>query len=137
MNIDLAATTGFNDRPGLQNFLLVHRFVHLETANAITAKYAVPFSTFGLDSQVAEDAWLQAMDQGAKGHKVPKIPTSLQDWLNVHAYIHNQSYALLGQSPTTAPDLSVVDFSQADQFYDWMYVHQQMHDFEYQTLGLT
>ena len=40
MNIDLSATTGFNDRQGLQNFLLVHRFVHLETATALTANDA-------------------------------------------------------------------------------------------------
>jgi hypothetical protein len=137
MNIDLAATTGFNDPMGLRNFLLVHRFVHLETATAITAKFGVPFSTFGIDSQIAEDAWLKSMAKGAQGQKVPQVPTSLQDWLNVHNLMHMQSYTILGQSPTVAPDLSQVDFSQADQFYDWMYVHQQMHDFEFQTLGLS
>jgi hypothetical protein len=134
MNIDLSATTGFNDRQGLQNFLLVHRFVHLETATALTAKFNVPFSTFGIDSQIAEDAWLKLMSDGKAGQKVP---AALQDWLKVHADMHNYSYTLLGQSPTVAPDLSQVDFGSADQFYDWMYVHQEMHDFEYQTLGLT
>lgn len=134
MNIDLSATTGFNDPMGLQNFLLVHRFVHQQTAQALTAKFSVPFSTFGIDSQIAENAWLNLMKQGKAGQKVP---AALQDWLKVHADIHNASYTLLGQSPTTAPDLSQVDFGSAEQFYDWMYVHQQMHDFEYQQLGLT
>jgi hypothetical protein len=137
MNIDLAATTSFNEVQGLRNFLLVHRFVHLETANALTAKYGVPFSTFGIDSQLAEDAWIQAMAAGARGEKGVKQPASLQDWLNTHAAIHNASYALLAGEGTVAPDLSVVDFSQADQFYDWQYVHQEMHDYEYATLGLT
>ena len=134
MNIDLAASTGFNDRQGLQNFLLMHRFVHLETANALTAKFGVPVSTFGIDSQIAEEAWLELMKKPKPGSPVP---IALQDWLNVHADMHNQSYTLLGSTPTTAPDLSIADFSSAGQFYDWMYVHQQMHDFEYQQLGLT
>lgn len=137
MNIDLSASTGFNDPQGLKNFLLVHRFVHLETANALSAKFHIPVSTFGIDSQLAEDAWLQSMDAGAKGQKLQRVPTSLQDWLNVHANMHNQTYTLLGQTPTVAPDLSLADFSQADQFYDWMYVHQEMHDWEYQNLGLS
>jgi hypothetical protein len=136
MNIDLSATTGFNDTQGLRNFLLAHRFVHLETANALSAKYNVPFSTFGLDSQLAEDAWVQAMQQGAQGQRGVKQPASLQDWLNVHAAIHNASYSLLAGQGAVAPDLSVVDFAQADQFYDWMQAHQEMHDYEYQQLGL-
>jgi hypothetical protein len=136
VNLDLQAQTTFNDASGLRDFLLVHRFVHMETANAITAKYGVPFSTFGLDSQIAEDAWIQAMQAGAQGRKVPQ-PSSLQDWLNVHADIHNQSYTLIAGQGTVAPDLSVVDFADAEQFYDWMEVHQAMHDFEYQQLNLT
>jgi len=137
MNIDLAATTGFNDRQGLRNFLLVHRFVHDETAAALSAKFTIPVSSFGLDSQLAEDAWLQSMEAGAKGQKASKVPTSLQDWLNVHADIHNATYTLLGQTPTVAPDLSIADFSNAQAYYDWQFVHQQMHDWEYQQLGLS
>jgi len=134
MNIDLSATTGFNDSEGFKNFLLVHRFVHDHTASALTAKFAVPVGTFGLDNQLAEGQILGLMRGGKPGQR---IPTGLQDWLKVHADMHNQSYTLLGQSPTVAPDLSQVDFGSAEQFYDWMYVHQQMHDFEYQSLGLT
>jgi hypothetical protein len=137
MNIDLAATTGFNDPEGLRNFLLVHRFVHDQTAAALSAKFSIPVSSFGLDSQLAEDAWVQSMQAGAQGRKGARVPTSLQDWLNIHADIHNQTYTLLGQTPTVAPDLSIADFSDASSYYDWQYVHQQMHDWEYQTLGLT
>lgn len=137
MNIDLSANTGFNDRDGLKNFLLVHRFVHEAEATALQAKFGVQCSTFGIDSQIAEDAWLEAMSLGAQGQKQANVPPALQDWLNVHADIHNQSYTLLGQTPTVAPDLSMADFSSAAGFYDWMFVHQEMHDFEYQQLGLT
>jgi hypothetical protein len=134
MNIDLAATTGFNDASGLRNFLLVHRFVHLAESQAFQAKFGVTVSTFGIDSQAAEDAWVALMREGAAGRP---IPAALRDFLQVHAFIHNQSYTLLGQSATLAPDLSVVDFGDAQQYYDWMSVHQDMHDFEYQQLGLT
>jgi hypothetical protein len=134
VNIDLAATTGFNDRSGFFNFMLVHRFVHEQAAAAISAKFGVPFSTFGLSSRLAEEAVAELMAQGKPGQRAP---AGLQDWLKVHADIHVQSYTLLGQSPTVAPDLSQVDFGSSDQYYDWMYVHQQMHDFEYQQLGLT
>jgi hypothetical protein len=134
VNIDLAATINFNDDAGLRNFLFVHRFVHDATAAALTAKYGVPASSFGLASVIAEEAWLSLMKSG----KTPqRPPVALQDWLKTHAQIHVATYALLGQTPTAAPDLSVVDFSAADQFYDWMYVHQSMHDFEYASLGLT
>jgi hypothetical protein len=70
MNIDLSSNTGFNDRQGLQNFLLVHRFVHVETANALTAKFNVPISTFGLDSVIAEEAWLKLMAEAKPGAPV-------------------------------------------------------------------
>jgi hypothetical protein len=134
MNIDLSATINFNDRLGLQNFLLVHRYVHDATAAALTARFHQPASSFGLGSVVAEEAWSKLM---AEGKTPAKVPAALQDWLNTHYHIHTNTYALLGQTPTTAPDLSVVDFSSSDQFYDWMFVHQEMHDFEYQQLGLT
>jgi hypothetical protein len=137
MNIDLAATTGFNDAQGLQNFMLAHRFVHLETSNALTAKFGVPVSTFGIDSQVAENAWIDLMKNAAAGQKSRQVPPALRDWLNIHAQIHTSTYSLLGQSPTVAPDLSIVDFSDAEQFYDWMFVHMEMHQFEYASLGLT
>ena len=65
------------------------------------------------------------------------MPQALIDWLQVHAVIHDQTYALLAGVGTVAPDLSVADFSQPQQFYDWMYAHQQMHDYAHQTLGLS
>lgn len=133
MNIDLAAQTQFKDAQGLRNFLLVHQFVHDQTATALNARFSVPVSSFGISSIFAEDAWLSVMTEG----KGAIMPDSLKDWLKIHADIHTQSYTLLGQSPTTAPDLSVADFSQAQGFDDWMFVHQQMHDFEYSQLGLS
>ena len=42
MNVDLASQTEFNDAEGLRNFLLVHRFVHNQTAAALSVKYGVP-----------------------------------------------------------------------------------------------
>jgi hypothetical protein len=134
VNIDLAATVNFKDADGIKNFMLVHRFVHEQTASALTQRFHVPASSFGLSSHLAEEAWIKLM---ADGKTPAKVPTPLQDWLRNHAQIHTDTYLLLGQDPTTAPDLSVVDFSASDQFYDWMFVHSQMHDFEYQQLGLT
>src|ERR1700676_1405289 len=111
MNIDLFATTGFNDAKGLHSFLLAHRFVHNQEAAAITARFGVPASSFGLDSQLAEEAWVQLMQDGAQGEKAQNIPTALQDFLNTHAQIHTNTYALLVGGGTVAPDLSIADFS--------------------------
>jgi hypothetical protein len=137
MNIDLSAQTQFNDAMGLKSFFLVHQFVHDQEAGALTAKYQIPISTFGISSQAAEEAWGEIMRQGAAGEKVGKVPQALRDWLKYHADMHTQAYTLLGSSPTVAPDLSVADFSMQQSFDDWMFVHQAMHDFEYQQLGLT
>lgn len=132
MNLDIASSIDFGDSDGLLHFFNDHRFVHEEESIALTAKYGGVFSTFGLFSSLAEDAWINLM----RTRQGPP-PQALIDWLQVHAFIHDQTYAALAGSGTTAPDLSVVDFSKEDQFYDWMYVHQQMHDYEQQTLGLS
>lgn len=134
MNLNVVATMEFNDAPAIRDFFLVHRFVHQGEAEAITAKYNVPFSTVALGSGAAEEAWVERM---AAGQDAGPIPNSLRDWLNLHADMHTQAYALIGSTPTTAPDLAVVDFARAEQFYDWMFVHQEMHDFEQASLGVS
>lgn len=134
MIIDLAATTTFGDDQGMKNFFFVHRFVHDATAQALTARFGVNASSFGIVDSLAEDAWLKLMRDKKPGQK---IPNSLLGWLKIHSDMHIATYTLLGQTPTTAPDLSQVDFGSEDQFYDWMFVHQEMHDFEQQSLGLT
>jgi hypothetical protein len=134
MIIDLAATTGFGDESGLKNFFLVHRFIHDQTAAALTAKFNIAASSFGIFDSNAETEWLKVMKEAKPGQRPPQ---ALSNWLKVHADIHVATYGLLGQSPTTAPDLSLVDFGDQEQFYDWMYAHQQMHDFEQASLGLT
>jgi len=136
MNIDLAANTRFNDAEGLRDFFLVHHFVHLQTANALSAKYKVPVSTFAVESPAAQEEWIAMMREGQEGNP-RQTPPALRDWLNIHADMHNQSYALLGNTPTVAPDLSIADFTKEVSFADWMSVHQSMHDFEYSSLGLT
>lgn len=134
MIIDLSATTSFGDDSGMKNFFLVHRFIHDQTAAALTAKFNVAASSFGIFDSNADTEWLKLM-KDAKAGTTP--PPALRNWLQVHADIHVANYVLLGQTPTTAPDLSVVDFGDQEQFYDWMYVHQQMHDFEQASLGLS
>jgi hypothetical protein len=134
MIIDLAATTGFGDDSGMKNFFLVHRFVHDATAAALTEKFGVNASSFGVSDASASGEWLSLMKQGKPG---TRPPPALAGWLKLHADIHVATYALLGQTATTAPDLSLVDFGDKEQFYDWMYVHQQMHDFEQASLGLS
>jgi len=137
MNIDLFSATEFGDVQGIRAFLLAHRFVHDQTSIALNKKYGVTASTFGISGETAEDAWIDLMKKGKQGETGGLTPDSLRNWLQIHADIHNQSYSLLAGTPTVAPDLSVVDFSDAQQFYDWMFVHQQMHDYEQGQLGLT
>jgi hypothetical protein len=134
MIIDLAASTGFSDQSGMRNFFLVHRFVHDQTAAALTAKFSVPQSSFGITDEIAEREWLKVMADAKPGQPVP---AALQTWLKVHSDIHIATFSLLGQTPTGAPDLSTVDFGSQQEFYDWMYAHQNMHDFEQSALGLT
>jgi hypothetical protein len=132
--IDLAASAGFADQSGMKNFFLVHRFVHDQTANALTARFNVAASSFGVTDQIAEEQWLKTMADAKPGQPAPP---ALQTWLKVHADIHVATYTLLGQTPTAAPDLSIVDFGSQQEFYDWMYAHQQMHDWEQASLGLS
>jgi len=132
VNIDLVSQMVFGDREGLRDFFLVHRFVHDQTAEALTKTLGRSTSTFGLSSGPAEDAWATLMQEGEGA-----VSAALTDWLKFHADIHSTTYTLLGQPGTVAPDLSVADFTKAESFSDWMFVHQSMHDFEYAQLGLT
>ena len=132
MNLDLASNFDFGNEKALQTFFFDHRVVHEQTSATLTAKHGGAFSTFGISSPIAENQWLEAM----KTSQGP-MPDALQDWLRYHAAIHNATYLTIAGSGTVAPDLSVVDFSKADQFYDWLYVHQQMHDFEQSSLGIS
>jgi hypothetical protein len=132
VNLDLSSTFNFGDDRGLRTFLLDHRFVHEQTSNALALKLGGSYSTVALDSALSEEAWVELMRR-----RQGPVPQALQDWLELHAQIHNQTYELLSGQGTVAPDLSVVDFGKPLEFYDWMYVHSQMHDFEQSSLGLT
>jgi len=134
MNIDLASTTGFGDAIGMRNFFLVHQFVHASEANALSAKFNIPVTTFGLSDQQAEEQWIKLM---ANNDPKAATPTALTNWLQSHAQLHTNTYDLLGQGANAAPDLSVVNFAVAEEFYDWMIAHQEMHDFEQQQLGIS
>jgi hypothetical protein len=132
--IDLSATTSFADESGINNFFLVHRFIHDQTATALTQRFGVSASSFGVFDTSAQAEWIDLMKKKEPGTRPPQ---ALAVWLKVHSDIHIATYGLLGQTPTTAPDLSIVDFGSEEQYYDWMYVHQQMHDFEQASLGLS
>ena len=135
MNLDIFSQIEFGDGHGVRAFMLAHSLIHDEEAVAIAAQFGVSQSTFAMRNGSAEDAWVARMaERGEKG----QIPFALQDWLEWHADIHNQTYQIIGgNAGVQAPDLSQVDFGNAEQFYDWMQSHQQMHDFEQQSLGLT
>lgn len=133
MNIDLVSSLNFNDANALRDFMLVHRLVHDETAAKLTSVYGVPQSSFGISSRAMEDAWIELMNGSSQRGTTP---FTVRDWLNNHNQIHFNTFLLLGGQPSGATDLSVVDFSSAEQFYDWMSVHQEVHDFEYASLGL-
>jgi hypothetical protein len=132
MNLDLVSNLPFNDARALSDFMLVHRLVHLETANALSQQFKVPASTVGIEAQAAEDAWIRLMAD----KKAPKNPTALRTWLDLHQQIHLATYELLGGDQSSSPDLSQVDFSNESEFYDWLQVHQEVHDYEQSTLGI-
>lgn len=135
MNIDLASATEYGDAQGLRQFMLDHRFVHAQTAFAVVTQFNVSLPSIGLSSSAAEDAWIALMEAGQRGeHQV--TPLALTDWLNLHSQLHQYEYEVIAPS-ISAPDLSTVDFSKADQFYDWMQAHQQIHDSISQALGIT
>ena len=133
MNLDIFATTQFGDAMGLKSFFLAHRYIHDATSAAITTKYGITLSTYGMDDERALEAWIKRMQEGKEG----KTPDELHQWLTLHQQVHVNTYAALGQSDTEAPDLSEVDFGQKMQFDDWMLTHQSMHDFEQSQLGIT
>lgn len=134
MNIDAVASFSFGDVRGLQDFMLVHRLVHDATAGAVALQFGETVSTFGIGDSSAEDAWAMLMHAGESGRVVLR---ELQNWLELHARVHEQVYNLLGGDSASAPDLSDVDFSSPEQFHDWMYAHQTVHDFEQRALGIT
>lgn len=134
MNLDINTQFTFGDAEGLRNFMLAHRFVHRQTADALTAQFSVAASSFGLTSAPAEEAWVSLMrDKEASD----EARVALADWLKFHADMHTQAYTLLSRTTTAAPDLSNVDFASEEQFYEWMLAHQEMHEFEQSSLGLT
>jgi hypothetical protein len=132
MRIDLSSSIVFGDPVGLRAFLMDHVFVHEQESQALQALTGETFSTIGLLSQQADDAWVGLMERRQR-----PTPQPLTDWLQLHALMHDQIYEAIAGEGTVAPDLSVVDFSQEAQFYDWMFAHQSMHDYEQGILGLS
>jgi len=133
MNLDLASIISHGDKAALQDFFLVHRFVHDSEADAISAQLGIPFPTFGVADSSAEEAWVETM----RAEKGQPPPPALSNWLALHAQIHQAAYAAIGGTANLAPDLSVADFAAPEQFYDWLYVHQTMHDYEQSSLGVS
>jgi hypothetical protein len=131
VRIDLSATMNFGDNDALQHFFLDHRLIHEQEARAITTRTGQVHSTFGVFDALAEESWLAL---NSRQTREPSRP--LLNWLILHSSVHQNLVAALAGADIQT-DLSIVDFSDADQFYDWMYVHQQYHDFEQQQLGLT
>ena len=132
MNIDIDSQFPFGDAVGLRQFLLVHRFVHQSYQDALQAQYGQSFSTFGLNSQSAEQDWIESMEKRRRGSET----LSLSDWLSLHASLHAAEYAVIGGTGNVPPDLSTVDFADPQQFADWMNTHQIMHDYTNQQLGI-
>lgn len=131
MNIDLSSTFNHGDKDAMRHFFLDHYMVHIQTSQALQARFGGSFSTTGLMDALAEDALVQLM--GGPGQQTPAV---LFNWLILHNIVHQVTEQRIVTLNLNAPDLSIVDFSQADQFYDWMFVHQELHDFEQQALGL-
>jgi hypothetical protein len=131
MNIDFSASFAFGNEQALRSFLLDHAVVHEQTAAALTQRYGGGYSTAGLLSNMAEDAWVEQM-RLRRGRPAK----ALVDWLQIHYYVHNITYQRIGGTGTNAPDISEADFTKPALFYDWMLTHQSMHDFEQQALGL-
>jgi len=131
MNLDLSSTFQFGDARALSFFMFDHRFVHEQTAAALSAKTGQSISTFGVSSPAAEAEWAYAMETGERGGQ------ALADWLHFHADIHNSTYQFINGTGTFPPDLSQADFTRPQTFYDWIYVHQQIHDYEQAVLGIT
>jgi hypothetical protein len=133
MNLDAASQTPFGDADGLRQFMLDHKFVHEQTAAAISSTQGISFGTYGVGSEAAEEEWVAMMQAG----KRQRSPPALTDWLQLHSNIHQAEFSALNQPVLAQVDLSEVDFSSPTQFYDWMYAHQVIHDQVQQILGLT
>jgi hypothetical protein len=134
MNIDLDSQIQYGDTEGLRQFFLTHRFVHAQTALAISQQFSIALPSIGLASGAAEDAWSELMTARINGES--RQPTQpLLDWLNLHAQLHQHEYSAVSPS-LIAPDLSTVNFNNEEQFNEWMQAHQQMHDAVSQSLGI-
>ena len=135
MNIQAQSQIEFGDEDGMHDFFFVHRLVHIQVDGAITrAGLGVPPNAT-IDSERALQGWLQQMRKGRNpdADVEPGAAYALTDWLQLHDNLHQSEYAALNLGE--APDLSVVDFSQENQFYDWMYAHSAIHDTLNQATG--
>jgi hypothetical protein len=130
MNLDVVATINHGDIEGFKQFFLTHLQIHEIESQAAQKRFGLGFSTFGIDSPAAQEAWALAMTE-----KEEPLQRTLLDWLYWHQAVHARVYqAIVGA--TGDLDLSVVDFRDAGQFYSWMFAHQQLHDYEQQSLGV-
>jgi hypothetical protein len=60
---------------------------------------------------------------------------NVQDWLQVHADIHQQELAYLGISD--APNIGEVDLTVESEYINWMQEHALLHLYVQQALGLS
>jgi len=134
MNIDVVSQFEFGDADGLRSFALAHRFVHTQTALALAVRAnSLVVPSGGLWGQLYEDAWIEQMRASLRDEPIG-VPPPVNDWLRQHAQVHQDEYNALNVGQV--PDLSNVNFGNAEQFYDWMDAHRQIHTIVQNLLGL-
>ncbi|MBA0084031.1 MAG: hypothetical protein HRJ53_03460 [Acidobacteria bacterium Pan2503] len=135
MNMDFYGYFEFGDADAVRQFVVAHYFTHEAEATALAAQFGRSPGTFNVSGMNIVDEWIGVMDG-----TIEETPRALNDWLEAHNDNHQSMAEIMGTSVAniTGPvDLSIADFSNAEQLYEWLTLHQQMHQFEQVALKLT
>jgi hypothetical protein len=130
-SMQLYADFPYGDPNGLRSFFLENALRHTTYAHLITTRsvFNVPmFDVF--DSGMVNDV----VAMMAKPQNERKVPFTLQNWLNMHAVLHQAETQIMGLG--TNYDIFDADFMDPVAFYDWMQNHALLHDYEDQILGV-
>ena len=104
MDVSSVSTFDFHDEPMREHFLMLNGLAHRTYFQALIALGFEPndYPIFDLDSSKV-------------GH---------EDWQNIHGLMHAQASDLLDLE---LPDLTDVDFNNANDFMSWLQLHQDAH----------
>jgi hypothetical protein len=130
-SMDIYSDFDFGDAQALRSFFLENALRHTQYGALISTRSNFQVAMFNVfDDRMVDDTI--AMMKLPKEKR--KMPPSAQQWLQLHATLHQSETQALGLG--TNYNIYDADFTDPVSLYDWLQGHTLLHDYTDQILGV-